>query len=94
MAQSGAVRSDAVMNVRVPAATRDLIDDAAAIVGKSRSEFVLDSAKREAIDVLLDQRLITLSADAMARFEAVLENPPAPTAALRRLMAQKAPWER
>lgn len=87
-------RSDAVINVRLPAATRDLIDSAAALSGKSRTDFVLDSATREAIDVLLDQRLFTLDAEAFARFESALDNPPPPSAALRRLMAQKAPWER
>ena len=87
-------KSDAVINVRLPAATRDLIDSAAALSGKSRTDFMLDSATREAIDVLLDQRIISLDAEAMARFEAALTNPPPPSPELRRLMARKPSWER
>ena len=47
-------RSTATVNLRVPQETRELIDNAAAALGKSRTEFMLDSARREAIDVLLD----------------------------------------
>ena len=94
MPTSATKRSDAVVNVRLPAATRDLIDSAAALSGKSRTNFMLDSATREAIDVLLDQQLVTLDDEAMAQFQAALDNPPAPNPALRKLLAQKAPWER
>uniref|UniRef100_UPI0038F68180 type II toxin-antitoxin system TacA family antitoxin n=1 Tax=Streptomyces turgidiscabies TaxID=85558 RepID=UPI0038F68180 len=45
------------INLRIEAHTRQLIDDAAAILGKTRTEFMIDSARSLAIDVLLDQRL-------------------------------------
>ena len=45
------------INLRVPAMARELIDRAAAIEGKTRTEFMLDSACRHARDVLLDQRV-------------------------------------
>jgi uncharacterized protein (DUF1778 family) len=94
MPTAAAKRSNAVVNVRLPAATRDLIDRAAAVSGKSRTDFMLDSATREAIDVLLDQTLVTLDEEAMAQFQAALDNPPPSNPALRKLLAQKAPWER
>jgi uncharacterized protein (DUF1778 family) len=81
------------INLRVPTETRALIDSAAAALGKSRTEFVLDTARREAIEVLLDQRLFVLSDEEFARFSHVLDNPPPPSPELRKLFATRAPWE-
>ena len=86
-------RADTAITMRLPAQTRDLIDRAAATVDKSRTEFVLESARERAIDVLLDQRVFQLDAAASAAFAKVLANPPAPFAKLRALMAKPAPWE-
>jgi len=87
-------RRDVVINVRVPIKTRDLIDNAAAVTGKTRTEFVLDSAKQHAIDVLLDQRLFCLNEEQFEAFINALENPPPPTEKLKALFKEKAPWER
>jgi uncharacterized protein (DUF1778 family) len=86
-------RRDTVINIRVSRVLRQLIDRAADAVGKTRSEFVLESARTHAIDVLLDQRLFTLDADQYAAFMDALEAPPAPNEKLRELMSSKAPWE-
>jgi|SRR6185312_6120393 len=86
-------RRDTVINVRVSRILRDLIDRAADAVGKSRSEFILESARTHAIDVLLDQRLFSLDKNRYSAFVAALEAPPAPNEKLRQLMASKAPWE-
>ncbi|MGH7089865.1 MAG: DUF1778 domain-containing protein, partial [Stellaceae bacterium] len=48
------------INLRIAMQTRQLIDDAAAVLGKTRTEFMVESARRVAIDVLLDQRLFVL----------------------------------
>uniref|UniRef100_UPI0038F71664 type II toxin-antitoxin system TacA family antitoxin n=1 Tax=Streptomyces turgidiscabies TaxID=85558 RepID=UPI0038F71664 len=66
------------INLRIEAHTRQLIDDAAAILGKTRTEFMIDSARSLAIDVLLDQRLFVLDADRYDAFVHALDNPPAP----------------
>src|SRR5271157_3467508 len=59
------VKADAKgsINLRIEASTRQLIDDAAEILGKTRTEFMIESARRQAIDVLLDQRLFALASD-------------------------------
>jgi uncharacterized protein (DUF1778 family) len=85
-------RSQAI-NIRVSPGQRDIIDQAAQAVGKSRSEFMLDTAYREAIDVLLDQRFFLLDADAYDRFVELLDAPPSPSPALRRLLETPAPWD-
>lgn len=87
-------RRDSVINLRVPSTTRDLIDSAAAALGKTRTEFVVESARQSAADVLLDRRLLSLDASAYSAFMDVLDNPQPPTDKLRQLMKRKAPWER
>jgi len=86
-------KCDTMITVRLPVQTLDLIDRAAAIVDKSRTEFVIESARERAIDVLLDQRAFDLDAYASEAFAQVLQNPPAPVEALRKLTARKVPWE-
>jgi len=86
-------RRDTVINVRVSRMLRDLIDRAADVLGKTRSEFILESARTHAIDVLLDQRLFTLNAEQYEAFMNALDAPPAPNEKLKSLLAGKAPWE-
>lgn len=86
-------RRDAVINVRLSRALRDLIDRAADVLGKTRSEFLLESARMQAVDVLLDQRLFTLNDEQYLAFARALEAPPVPNDKLKRLLASKAPWE-
>jgi uncharacterized protein (DUF1778 family) len=82
------------INLRVPKVTRQLIDTAAAVVGKSRTEFMLESARQHAIDVLLDQRLFVLTSEQHDAFMEALDNPPLPNAALKNLLSSKSPWEK
>jgi len=82
------------INMRVPSSTRNLIDDAAALVGKTVTEFVLESARKRAEDVLLDQRLFALDPEQYDAFMQVLDNPPAPNEKLKALLASKSPWEK
>lgn len=86
-------RADTSITMRLPVQTRELIDRAAATIDKSRTEFVLESARQRAVDVLLDQRVFNLDAEASEAFADILENPPVPVGALRKLMASKSPWE-
>jgi len=87
-------KSDAVINLRLPASMRDLIDNAADIVGKTRTAFIIESSSRLATDVLLDQRLFTLSESQYGAFAKALDAPPPPNAKLKRLLSGKAPWEK
>ena len=87
------LRRDATINLRLSTKVRDLIDTAAAVSGTTRTEFVLESARRRAIDVMLDQRLFALAADDWAAFNRALDKPPLPNARLKSLMARKPPWQ-
>ena len=81
------------INIRAKAKQRDLIDQAASRLGRSRSEFMLEVACREAEDVLLDQAFFAVDAGTFAQFQALLDEPLPPTDKLRRLLKKKAPWD-
>lgn len=81
------------INIRAKAKQRDLIDQAANRLGRSRSEFMLEVACREAEDVLLDQAFFAVDTGTFAKFQALLDEPLPPTDKLRRLLKKKAPWD-
>jgi uncharacterized protein (DUF1778 family) len=82
------------INLRIETRTRQLIDDAAAILGKTRTEFMIESARREAIDVLLDQRLFMLDSERYDAFMNALDNPPPPGPKLRSLLRRVPAWQK
>jgi len=81
------------LNLRIKPELRSLIDQAAMLEGKSRTDFVLEASRRAAEDTLLDRTLILADADAFAAFAERLDAPPAPSENLRRALAKKPPWE-
>lgn len=82
------------INLRIEANTRQLIDDAAAILGKTRTEFMIETTRRQAIDVLLDQRLFVLDPKRYDAFVHALDNPPAPGPKLRSLLRRAPAWQK
>ncbi|MFN8660991.1 MAG: DUF1778 domain-containing protein [Thermomicrobiales bacterium] len=80
------------VNLRVRGDIRSLIDRAALAQGKSRSEFMIDAARRAAEDALLDQTLVRVDQETWDYFVSVLDNPPA-NPGLERLMRAPRPWE-
>lgn len=88
------VTRSATVNLRISEATRDLIDRAAAARGKSRSEFMLDAARREAEDALLDQCLYLLDEAAFEAFAARLDMPTETTTRerLAKTLKTAPPW--
>jgi uncharacterized protein (DUF1778 family) len=84
----------AAINLRALPEQRDLIDQAAQMLGKNRSDFMLEAACERAQSVLLDQVFFGVDAERFAQITALLDAPPGPNAGLARLMAVEAPWER
>jgi len=80
------------LNIRIPAAERDLIDRAAKSSGKTRTDFILGAARRAAEEALLDRALLLASPSAFARFVAMLDAPAKPNARLRHTMKTPPPW--
>ncbi|MBK7898610.1 MAG: DUF1778 domain-containing protein [Azonexus sp.] len=83
---------DAAINLRARPQQRDLIDQAAQLLGKNRSDFMLEAACERAQAVLLDQVFFNLDEARFKQFTAPLEAPPQPNPGLERLLAVKAPW--
>jgi uncharacterized protein (DUF1778 family) len=81
------------LNLRIKPEERGLIDRAAKTLGKNRTDFMLDAARRAAEDALLDRTIFTVSPKAYAEFLARLDAPPQPNERLRRTMRTSAPWE-
>lgn len=84
---------DASINLRAHTEQRDLIDQAARLLGKNRSDFMLEAACEKAQGVMLDQVFFTLKAQDFQRFSEMLDAPVQPNPGLERLLATKAPWE-
>ena len=80
------------VNLRVREDTRTLIDSAAQSQGKSRSEFMIDAARRAAEEALLDQTLVRVDPETYAHFLSVLDQPPGGEG-YKRLMKAAKPWK-
>ena len=87
-------RRDVSINLRASIQERELFDRAASVIGTSRTEFMLESARIRATDVLLEQTSFMLNQDSYAAFIKLLDEPVPPTAKLRQLLNKKAPWEK
>jgi len=83
---------DAAINLRALPQQRDLIDQAAHLLGKTRSDFMLEAACDKAQSVLLDQVFFSLDDAKFREFTAMLDAPVQPNPGLERLLAVKAPW--
>lgn len=88
------VGRDAVIHIRAPKKTKELIESAASVVGKTLSEFTLESASKHATDVLLDQRLFLLDSAKYSAFIKALDAPPAAGAKLKALMKRRPLWQK
>jgi uncharacterized protein (DUF1778 family) len=83
---------DAAINLRALPEQRDLIDHAATLLGKNRSDFMLEAACSAAQAAVLDQVFFGLENDRFKQFTAMLDAPPSHNPGLERLMAVSAPW--
>jgi len=92
-AKAGKIRGENI-NLRVSQGQKSLIDRAANALGRSRSDFMLETACREAESILLDRRYFALPDQEFKRFAAMLDKPPATNPRLTRLLKTKAPWDR
>jgi uncharacterized protein (DUF1778 family) len=81
------------LNIRIQPQIRELIDRAAQLSGKNRTDFVLDAARRAAEDALLDRAVLTVGPKAYRQFLARLDAPPRPNKRLLKSLQTPAPWE-
>ncbi len=84
---------NAAINLRALSEQRDLIDHAAELLGKSRSDFMLEAACDKARAVVLDQVFFGLDSENFRKFTRLLDAPMTRNPGLDRLMAVKPPWK-
>jgi uncharacterized protein (DUF1778 family) len=81
------------LNLRIKPEDRGLIDRAATLAGKTRTDFVLEAARHAAEDALLDRTVFAVSPEAHAAFLARLDEPTPPNPRLNRTMRTVPPWD-
>jgi uncharacterized protein (DUF1778 family) len=84
-------RSDTTLplNMRIKPATRNLIDRAAELLGKTRTDFMLEASERRAEEVLVDRTMFAVSPEIYAEYLARLSAPAQPNERLKRTMATR-----
>lgn len=82
------------INLRAHTSQKDLIDRAAQLQGKKRTEFMLEAACEKAEQVLLDKTFFALDKERFKSFIQLLDAPLPNQERLVKLLATKAPWER
>ncbi|ERF78553.1 type II toxin-antitoxin system TacA family antitoxin [Gallibacterium anatis] len=83
----------ASISLRAKPSQRDLIDYAASLLGKTRSDFMLDAACVYAKNVILDRTVFQLNDEKFNCFIEALEQPNSTNASLEKLMKIELPWE-
>jgi len=92
IAQRQAARRES-LNLRIKPPVRELIDRAAELAGKNRTDFILDAARRAAEETLLDRTVFRISPKVYRQFLARLDAAPRPNKRLLKSMLTPAPWE-
>ena len=88
-----AQRKEHPRSLRLPETDIAIIDRAAALLGRSRTDFVRDAAVRSAEEVLMETAPIRMSAAGFKAFMAALSGPAVPVPAMVELFERAAPWE-
>lgn len=76
------------IDFRVSPETKDLLVRAASLRGSNLTAFVLESAQERAVALIERHDRLRLTDRDRDKFLRILDNPPAPTAALRRALAR------
>jgi len=85
-------RKDYPLAMRLPESDIAIIDRAAGIKGRSRTEFVRDAAVRAAEEVVMDNTVIRMSPEGFAEFESAIAGPGKAVPELVRVFEARLPW--
>jgi uncharacterized protein (DUF1778 family) len=86
-------RKDHSLSMRLPETDIAIIDRAAHLRGRSRTDFVRDAAVRAAEDVLMETAPIRMSAAGFKAFVEALSKPAVAVPQMAELFQRSAPWE-
>ena len=86
-------RKEYRLSMRLPQGDNDVIDRAAELRGRSRTDFVRDAAVRAAEEVLLEDTLLRMSPKGFSALMAVIAQPAKAVPELVEVIQRTAPWE-
>jgi uncharacterized protein (DUF1778 family) len=81
------------ITLNITSAERALIDRAAELTGKTRTNFILNASHNAAEEVILDRVSLLVGAQAPAAFLARLDAAPQPNARLQRSLQYRPSWD-
>ena len=88
-----AKRKEHPLSMRLPERDIAIIDRAASLRGRSRTDFVRDAAVRAAEDALMEAAPIRMNASGFKAFVAALSGPATPVPQMVEILRRSAPWE-
>ena len=86
-------RKDHPLSMRLPETDIVIIDRAARLRGRSRTDFVRDAAVRSAEEVLMENTVMRMSPTAFHAFAAAIAAPAQEVPEIVKLLGRKAPWD-
>src|SRR5687767_5684034 len=86
-------RKEHPLSMRLPDADIAIIDRAAGMRGRSRTDFVREAAVRAAEDVLMESTLVRMSPSGFNAFMKALAEPATAVPEMVELLRRRAPWE-
>lgn len=86
-------RKDHPLSMRIADADIAIIDRAASLRGRSRTEFMRDAAVRTAEEVIMENTVIRMAPEGFAAFVDMLDRPAKPVPEMVELLKRPAPWE-
>lgn len=81
------------INMRAEEELRNIIDQAASMVNKDRTSFILETMRREAENMIFDQRIYKVDKDVFEQLDEMLASPMSQNHKLSELLKSKSPWE-
>lgn len=88
-----ALKKDHPLSMRLPDEDVAIIDRAAGLRGRSRTDFVRDAAVQAAELVLMEQLVVRMSAGGFRAFQAALSRAPKAVPELVKVLKRRAPWK-
>ena len=88
-----AARKEYPLSMRLPEADIAIIDRAAGLRGRSRTDFIREAAVRAAEDVLMENTLIRMSSRGFKAFLQAITGPAKPVPEMVELARRVPPWK-
>jgi uncharacterized protein (DUF1778 family) len=86
-------RKDHPLSMRLPEADIAVIDRAAGLCGRSRTDFIRDAAVQAAETTIIERTLIRMSPAGFEAFRKAVSAPPRAVPEMVEVLNRKAPWE-